>query len=184
MGKFRFFINSCGKVSIISFFYQLVSQTSTKSESGLFMAGEAVLTHGNSKAENRDLIRCWSHLQDNSFLGTYQKKNVLDYASWNNTSLSRALTIEIDCLETLWGQKKIKAFLKEWLKIFTAILWWCLFSAAMGCSCTCLCEERKTRMKGCFLYHYSLAPSHYTIPEAGSAKAVFFWILLVWREPR
>lgn len=114
----------------------------------LFLAREAVLTHGSCKPEDCDLISCWSYLQVNSFPG----KKVLRYTSWNNTSLNKALTTEIDRLETLWGQGKIKAFLKEWLKIFIAILWRWLFSADMGYSCTCLCEGRKTGIKGFFLY--------------------------------
>lgn len=131
---------------------QLASQMHSEVREQALRGKGHSLAHGSSKAEDCDLISCWSHLQVNSFPGTYQKKKVLDYASWNNTSLNKALTMEIDCLETLWGQEKIKAFLKEWLKIFIAILWWWLFSADMGHSCTCLCEERKTRMKGFFFF--------------------------------
>lgn len=111
----------------------------------------------------------------------HTKKRVLSCAAWNNTPLSKALTMEIDCLETLWGQKKIKAFLKEWLKIFIAILCWWLFSADMGHSCTCLCEERKTKMNGFLLYHYLLLALHSTIHRSWLCKA-FFWILVPWSQ--
>lgn len=140
------------------------------------------LAHGSSKAEDCDLIQCLSHLQINSFPGICQKKKSWAMLLGNNTSQNKALTMEIDCLETLWGQEKIKAFLKEWLKIFIAILWWWLFSADMGHSCTCLCEERKTRMKGFFyiITIWSHPIAEYT--ECGFAKEVFFWILMAWSQ--
>lgn len=165
--RIQYFINSSAEVSVISFWPACKPSQHKAREQALHGRWGSLDT---CKAENCDLIRRWSHLQDNCFPGTYQKKSVLDHASWNDTSLCRALTIEIDRLETLWDQKKIKAFLKEWLKTFIAILWWWLFSAVMGHSCTCLCEERKTRMKGCFFYHYSLAPSHDTIHRCWLSK--------------
>lgn len=54
---------------------QLASQMHTKAGNRHFVAREAVLAHGSSKAEDCDLISCWSQLQVTSFPGTYWKKS-------------------------------------------------------------------------------------------------------------